>query len=43
VQIDETFKLIGEILTQQLVPRQTACSSTTFWLFLSRAKRITSI
>jgi len=30
VQIAETFKLISEILTQQMVPRQTACSSTTF-------------
>jgi len=30
VQIDETFKLIREILTKQLVPRQTAYSSTTF-------------
>jgi len=28
VQIAETFKLIREILTQQIVPRQTACSST---------------
>jgi len=30
VQIGETFKLIREILTQQIVPRQTACSSTNF-------------
>jgi len=41
VQIVETSKLIREILTQQIVPRQTACSSTTFWLFLLGAKRIT--
>ena len=42
VQIARTFELIKEILTQQLVPRQTACS--TFWLlFLLGAKRITII
>jgi len=33
VQIAETFALIREILTEQLVPRQTASSSMTFWLF----------
>jgi len=43
VQIAETFKMIREILTQQIVPRQTACSSTTFSLFLSGAKWITII
>jgi len=44
VQIAETFKLKREILTQQLVPRQTVCSSTTFWLlFLLGTKRITII
>jgi len=30
VQIAGTFKLIREIFTQQLMPRETACSSTTF-------------
>ena len=42
VQIAGTFELIREILTQQLVPRQTSCS--TLWLlFLLGAKRITII
>jgi len=27
MQIPETFKFMREILTQQLVPRQIACSS----------------
>jgi len=43
VQIAQTFKLIIEILTQRIGPRQTACSSTTFWLFLFGAKWITII
>jgi len=42
MQIAEIFKLIKEILTEQLVPRQTASSSMTLIILLG-AKRITII
>jgi len=43
LQLAETFKLTRKILTEQLVPRQTACFSMTFWLLLLGAKPIAII
>jgi len=38
VQVAETFKLISEILTQQLVPRQTSCFFYDLLIIFVRGK-----